>query len=339
MNDFSNNLPEQESLVELLDLAIGYQRAKVLFTFAELGIADLLQKKPLKADAIAQNIKMTSLAAERFLNAAVSVGLLSKNGDYYKNNRLSEQFLISDARFFLGGQIKRYSERSYPAWNDLTEHLQKWDYGNSENETPEDEDQGAEAMAEQHNLSLLHGHYLARSFDFSGYKNLLDLGGGTGAMSIGLCENYAHLKACVFDLPENIKTAREFIQQSDLKNRIECVGGDFQTDALPENFDVALLANFMSVAEVEENKKLLREIYEKLPVGGACLLSGLILDDSRLSPEKAVLFCLEDICWDAPDVERSEKVYAEWLEEAGFVDIESKNYLDATKLLCGFKRD
>ena len=337
MNVSLSTYPESEKLSELLNLATGYQKAKVLFTFTELGIPDILREKPLTAKAVSKITRINSLAMERFLNAAVSIGVLEKEDVNYKNSALGEQFLLKNGKFYLGGQIKRYSERSYPVWQDLTEHLKNWEYGETSESTPEDEDQGAEAMAEQHNLSLLHGYALARAFDFSKYKKVLDLGGGTGAMSIGLCRRHPDLRAIVFDLPENIEIARKYVEESGLENRIECVGGDFQKDELPAGFDAALLANFMSVADVSENKRTLARIFDGLPKGGACLLSGLIMDDSRLSPAAAVLFCLEDICWNAPDVERSEEVYTEWLREAGFENISCETYLEPTKLLRGFK--
>lgn len=333
-----NTSNESKLLAEILHLATGYQRSKVLFTFSELDISSLLVPKALTAKQLAKKLKINPLAMERFLNACVAVGLLERDGDSFANTEMSEIFLSDKSDFYLGGQLKRYSERSYPVWEDLTEHLKKWEYGNSEEDTPEDDDQGAEAMEEQHNLALLHGFTLAKSFDFSKYKKILDLGGGTGAMSIGLCKSYPELQAVVFDLPENVKTARKYVKKSKLEKRIECIGGDFKEDELPEDFDVVLLANFMAVAEEEENKKLLQKIYDQLPSGGACLLSGWIMDDSRLAPETSVLFCLEDICWDAPDVERTQRVYTEWLKEAGFENIKCEMYLEPTKMLYGFKK-
>jgi hypothetical protein len=93
----------------------------------------------------------------------------------------------------------------------------------------------------------------------------------------------------------------------------------------------------MAVAAAEENKELLKKLYNKLPPQGACILSGWIIDDSHLAPQISVLFCLEDICWNAPDVERSERVYTEWLKTAGFKEIECKTYLEPTKMLYGIK--
>ena len=97
--------------------------------------------------------------------------------------------------------------------------------------------------------------------------------------------------------------------------------GNFKEDALPAGFDVALLANLLSVSSEETNRALLARIHAALPPGGAVLLSGWILDDARTSPLVPVLFCLEDINWLAPDVERSAATYTRWLEEAGFKNL------------------
>lgn len=325
-----------ESPADLLEIAVGFQKSQTLFTLVELEIPKLLQKERLNSANISRRLKIHPLAMARFLNACVSIGLLQKIGDTFANTKMTEKFLVTADEFYLGGQMRRYQKRSAPQWENLTEHLKNWKYGVAE-APPDDEDQGTEAMAEQHNLALLHGFALAEAFDFSGFSKLLDLGGGSGASSIALCKNNPNLSSIVFDLPENAEIANDFIEKSNLKNRIETVGGDFKKDSLPENFDAVLLANFMAVTDADENKKLLKKLYEKLPVGGVCILSGWIIDNSHLAPQISVLFCLEDVCWNAPDVERDERVYSEWLREAGFREIQCKTYLEPTKMLYGFK--
>ncbi len=326
-----------ETPSDLLNLAAGYQKSQTLFSFVELEIPEILENEKLNAADVARRVKIHPLAAERFLNACVSVGLLKKEGEFYSNTGFTEKFLVKENEFYLGGQMRRYQKRSYPQWENLTEHLKNWKYGETAEENPDAEDQGADAMAEQHNLALLHGRKLAENFDFSKFKNLLDIGGGTGAMSIALCEKFPHLKATVFDLPENIQQSREFVSQSGLNNRIECVAGDLTEDALPDDFDIALLANLLAAFDAETNKKLFKRIYEKLPDGGACLVSGWMLDENKLAPEISVLFCLEDICWNAPDVERDFAVYKNWLEDAGFQNIKVKTYFEPTKLISAGK--
>lgn len=326
-----------ENIKNLLKLMTAYQQSEVLFTFVELEIAKLLGKEKLSASEIAHRKKINPLAMERFLNAAVTIGLLKKEGDFFSNTDLTNNFLLKSSEFYLGGQVNRHRQRSSKVWSKLTEKLKNWKYGNKNGENPDETDQGAEAMTEQHNLALLQGFALAQNFDFSNYKKLLDLGGGTGASSIALCQSFPHLESIVFDLPENAGIADRFIQQNNLSDRIQTIGGNFKKDGLPEDFDAVLLANFMSVADVEENKKLLNKIYEKLPANGVCILSGWIIDKSHLAPQISVLFCLEDICWNAPDVERDEKVYKTWLEEAGFINLSCTTYLEPAKILYGFK--
>ncbi|MDQ3179222.1 MAG: acetylserotonin O-methyltransferase [Acidobacteriota bacterium] len=326
-----------ESPNELLELAIGYQRSQVLFSFVELEIPKFLSEKILTAKELAEKLEIDPIAMERFLNACACAGLLEQENNKYRNAELAEYFLVKGGKFYLGGQIKRYQNRSYPLWTSLTEKLKTWKYGETNTETPEEEDQGADSMAEQHNLALLHGYALGKAFDFSKYKRVLDLGGGTGAMSIGLCETFPNLRATVFDLPENAEKADKFISESNLQARIETVGGDITKDQLPDGFDVALLANLVSVFDAETNKKLFSDIYKKLPENGVCIISGWIMDENRLSPEVSVLFCLEDICWQSPDVEKNFSVYKSWLEEVGFKKIEYKVYLEPTRMICAFK--
>jgi len=329
------NSPEISDFLETIN---GYQRSRVLFTLIELEIPTVLSGKKLTTQQLAKRLKIHPLAMERFLNAGVSINILDKEDDKFFNSKFAANYLVKDTKFYLGGSVKRHRERSYSAWENLTEALKNWNCGETSSENLEDEDQGVEAMAEQHNLALLHGFELAKAFDFNKFTKLLDVGGGTGAMSIALCKSFPELEAIVLELPANIKTAENFVKKNRLKNRIQTVGGDFQKDDLPENFDAALLANFMAVTDAESNKKLLKQIYDRLPSGGVCILSGWIIDDSHLAPQTSVLFCLEDICWNAPDVERSFKVYKSWLKEAGFQNIKSQSYLEPTRMIYGYKK-
>lgn len=323
--------------VELFDLAFGYQKSKTLFALVELKIPTLLAEGGLRLDEIAARCGLARLAADRFLNACVALKLLARDGDHYSNTQLSQTFLVEDGRAYLGEQFLNYDRTSYPNWANLTARLREWRPGETDDETPQTEDQGAEAMATQHNLALLVGNALARAYDFSRHRKMLDLGGGTGAMSIGVCKVYERLHSIVFDLPRIVRVARRFIEDAELKARIETAAGNFKEDELPEGFDLALLANLLSVAREETNRNLLKRIYERLPAGGAILLSGWILDDARTSPLIPVLFCLEDIAWQAPDVERSFATYERWLADAGFQRIERATYCPPTSLIIGRK--
>lgn len=324
--------------IELLDLATGYQRSQTFFTLLELAVPTLLADRSLTGAEIAAELHLHPLAADRFLNACAGLGLLERTGNKFANAALSAQFLIKDRPTYLGEQFLRYDATSYPLWSALAQKLREWQPGATEDELPEDDDQGQASMRAQHNFALLTGAALGAAYDFAAHRRLLDLGGGTGAMALGICRQHAELRAIVYELPEIAELARQFIRAADLADRIEVQSGNFKEDELPGGFDVALLANLLSVASEETNRALLRRLYEQLPAGGAVILSGWILDNNRTSPLIAALFCLEDINRAAPDVERTVATYENWLTDAGFIVTERTMYCPPTTMIVGRKR-
>src|SRR5947207_1941111 len=81
------------------------------------------------------------------------------------------------------------------------------------------------------------------TLDLSTHRQLLDLGGGTGAMSIALCRSFPALRAIVLDLPPVAAVARESVRESGLTDRIEVREGDLVAEPLPGGCDIVLLAN------------------------------------------------------------------------------------------------
>lgn len=323
----------------LLEIAFGYQRSQTLFTLVQLKIPTLLKDQPLRLESIAEKAAIHPLALDRLLNAAVVLKLLEKLDEQtFQNSAIATKFLIENAGDeYLGGQIDFYRENSYQNWTKLTEKLQQWQPGTGDEQSSDDEDQSADTLPPQHNLALLVGKALGRAFDFSKIQKMLDVGGGTGAMSLGICELNPHLQATVWDLAKVLETTDKFVAQSKLSKRVKMQSGNFKADVLPAGYDCVLLANLVSVASEETSRKFFKQIYDALPTGGVCLISGWILEDSRTEPEAAVLFCLEDIINQVPDVERTASTYRKWLAEAGFKNISREIYLSPYSYLAAIK--
>ena len=325
--------------IELLDLATGYQRAGTLFTLVELGVPTLLADGPQTLEALSRAIGVHPLAADRFLNACVALGLLELRRHRYGNAPLAAGFLVRGAPTYLGDQVLLHARTTYGVWSELTATLRTWRPDSTDSASPVEEDQGSDSLRAQHNLARLVGHALGHAYDFGPHHELLDLGGGTGAMALSVCELHPSLRATVLDLPSVIGVASEAIDVAGLADRVRVAAGNFKTDPLPDGYDVALLANLLSVSSEATNRALFRRVYEQLPDGGAIILCGWILDDARTSPTIPVLFCLQDINWHAPDVERSGLTYCTWLRDAGFVEVEHRPLCAPTRIVVGRRRD
>src|SRR5689334_2949976 len=102
------NDPLPPSTLELLNLATAYQRAKTLFALVELGLPTLLAPHPLPFAEAARALGLHPVAADRFFNACVALGLLERADEEVRNTPLSAQFLVKGDPAYLGDFILKY---------------------------------------------------------------------------------------------------------------------------------------------------------------------------------------------------------------------------------------
>jgi hypothetical protein len=68
---------------------------------------------------------------------------------------------------------------------------------------------------------------LVAAYDFSRFGKLADIGGGNGALLIGILQGNPSLKGIVFDQPASAERAAKRIAEAGLEARCGAVGGDF----------------------------------------------------------------------------------------------------------------
>src|SRR5262249_44620939 len=151
--------------------------------------------------------------------------------------------------------------------------------------------------------------------DLSGFRRIVDLGGGTGHLVIAACERYPQLRGAIFDLPRVVELAREPVGESSAKDRIELLPGDFFTDALPAA-DLYTVCRILHDWNEEKIETLLRKIHAALPEGGALMVAERLLDDDKTGPSNAAMQSLNMlICTEGR--ERNFAEYESLLRRAG----------------------
>src|SRR5262245_11766489 len=81
---------------------------------------------------------------------------------------------------------------------------------------------------------------IAAVYDFSGMREVIDVGGGDGRLLTGILRAHSSLRGTVFDLPRLAESARRQIASAGLADRYRFLAGDF-FEAIPEGFDAYLL--------------------------------------------------------------------------------------------------
>lgn len=321
--------PELPSAVPLMALSTGFWAFKTLAAAHELGLfSRLAGGVGTTVAGLVEALGLHPRPAEMLLTGCAALGLLEKTDGRYRNTPLSEAYLVRGTPYYFGGFVQMADKRLYAGWGKLTEALRTnrpttWDPEvQSSLFDGEDPTMLAYFWEAMHSMSAMSARKLGEAVDFSRFRRLLDIGGGSGAYDIELCKQYDELGATVFDLPHVAEIAAGKIAEAGLADRVDTVGGSF-FDGLPDGHDVHLLSMILHDWDEATNRALLRRSFEALPSGGAVVISELLVDDEKTGPVPAALMSLNMLIETEGGRNYTPAEYSAWLEEAGFRHVET----------------
>lgn len=143
---------------------------------------------------------------------------------------------------------------------------------------------GAPGMdAFRRTAALFDAEAIAEQFDWSQVRDVVDVGGNSGAVAISLLQAHPHLTATVFDLPCFGPAAREAIERAQLADRCEVTSGSF-FDGLPPGRDVYLLSAILADWSDEDAVRILRQCRRAAGPTGVVLLAEVHLRADHPDP-------------------------------------------------------
>ncbi len=184
-----------------------------------------------------------------------------------------------------------------------------------------DTEQAVKYSEAQHAGSLGPGRTLARKVDLSNARSLLDVGGGTGAMSIRLLEANPELEATIIDFPNVAEIGWRFVSEAGMVDRIRYIPSNALEAEWPTEQDAILMSYLFSGVPGTRVPGLVEYAFETLSAGGAFMVHDFMVEDDRTGPAMAALWQLQHMAF-TPD---ARSVTPGWLKEhmrnVGFVDI------------------
>lgn len=334
----------------ILETATAFWPAKVLLSAVELGLFSELAKQPLDNEQLARALGVRADRSADFFDALVAMGFLNRAGDgataHYSNSAETDLFLDRNKPSYAGGMPEMLNARLFGFWNGLTEALRT---GAAQNESkgggesifgalyadPARLEQFLAAMA-----SLQVGNFatLAKRFDFSKHRTVLDVGGANGLLSRTLAVNHPQLSLVSFDLPAVSPIARREVAAAGLVSRIEVVSGDFFTDALPQA-DVIVMGNILHDWNEAGKRSLIAKAYAALPVGGALIAIENVIDDARRQNAFGLLMSLNMLIEFGADggFDYTGAQYDGWCRQAGFARTEIMPLTGPTSAAIAYK--
>lgn len=270
---------------ELMRLARGYMASQIVGAAARLGLAEQLQDGPRKVTALARAMGADEDALLRFLRAAVSVGLARPQGtDSFAKTPMLELLLPGDRSLrsfvlsFTGPGLYRPLEEMHNVVKDGRSHTADVLGGDLWAYYKEHDDEStwfADTMGEQSEFAA---DVVLPRHDFTGGKKVVDVGGSHGVLLSRVLENTPDATGVVFDLPEVVSRARDYVQRRGLTDRVEFAGGSF-LEEIPSGGDVYLLKSILCDWDDESCVKILSNIHRASAPGTPLIVLDWLLPE------------------------------------------------------------
>lgn len=157
---------------------------------------------------------------------------------------------------------------------------------------------------------------LVTSYDLSGVRTLVDVGGGLGTVLAGALATYPRLRGVLFDREHVIGSAREFMAARGVVDRCEFVAGDFFA-SVPPHADGYLLGRVLHNWDDEAAVRLLRNVRRAMNPTGRVLLIEALIDEDDNAPDPVKDLDMGMLTLFDGGRERTEREHASLLDSAG----------------------
>jgi SAM-dependent methyltransferase len=308
----------------LLYLILGKWYGQAITAAAHLGIADLLAEGPRTSGDVAKAVHADPDAIYRVMRCLGAVGVLRETA----NRTFALTPVGSVLRTGVPGSLAGLAAFEGAPFNlavcaELTHSARtgtsafvkalgmpifEW--------MPAHPEEAAIYNSAMASLSTTTARAVASSYDFSGSKTIVDIGGGHGTLLAEILSAAPHARGVLFDAPHVAEAARANLATRGLQARCEIIGGDF-FKAVPSGHDTYVIKNVLHDWADDEAVAILGQIGRSIAPKGKLL----IVEQLVTPPEKPNLAKIIDMIMLALTEggrERTEAEYADLLRRSGF---------------------
>ncbi|MBA2882065.1 putative metal-binding protein [Desulfosalsimonas propionicica] len=273
------------------DLATSYWRSELLFTAVEQELFTRIGAEGRPVAELAFDLGLDPESTKRYLRALSALGLIFLADGYAANTKFSQKYLVRDAADYQGDSIlwRKYLAES---WKSLNQCLEKGTrvLMPPANEPPEAVDErrhrysrAMDCIAKNKIKQILP---LFANMEISG--DILDVGSGLGAFSVGFLEQFSQAAATLLDMAPVLGQAAETHAGQPYADRMVYQPGNV-LDAweLPhKRYQLVIFSNIVHAFGDAEVGHLISQGVTHLAKDGLLLIHDFFMEHN---PEKATL--------------------------------------------------
>jgi hypothetical protein len=311
---------QADARARLREMITGCWRTGAIYQAVQAGLLDALADGPKTAAEIAGPRGLHAESVSRLLRALATLEVCRHLGtDTFALGPLGEPLAAKDESS-MRGLADHWGGRLWGYFETLGHSLKTGEGKMSSSPgdfvamqaDPKESAMFNRAMAEQ---SLPVARALAKAYDFSPFRRLMDVGGGYGAVLASLLQSYPEARGDVFDLAALEPGALAYLAEAGVGDRAGFVGGDF-FDAVPAGADCLVLKYIVHDWGDENSVRLLTACRKALAPGGAVVLIEQVVPPT-VGPAQEAVVRTDLVMMAVGGKERTEAEYRALLAQAG----------------------
>jgi (2Fe-2S) ferredoxin/SAM-dependent methyltransferase len=319
-------------LPEALDQTIrGFMPSRCILTALELDLFTAVGEGA-NAAQIATGIGANARAVSMLLNALVSLGLLSKSGEEYRNSAEAARFFAQGSGFNQRDGLL-HTANIWHRWSTLTAAVRS---GTSVPiEGADNPEWTRNFIAGMQRNAKDRAALVVKALGSDGVGRVLDLGGGSGAYSIAFAKTGPQVRCEILDIPDVVPLTGEYVSRAGVAEQVKLRPGDMLNDDFGSGYDLIMLNAICHMFSEEQNRELFRRARKALAPKGRLAVQDFILDADKTSPQFAALFSLNMLVGTDAGASYSETEYTGWMKAAGFDEVRRINLPGPSDLIVG----
>ncbi|ACC84614.1 methyltransferase [Nostoc punctiforme] len=314
---------EMQTTQTLKQIIAGAWITQGIYVVAQLGIADLLKDGSKSYDELATKTGVDARSLYRLLRALASVGIFAEgNSGYFELTPVAESLQSDRTDSLRGYAIKSGQAWEWQPWGHLLESIktgkpvfknifgmERFDYLATDPSASKIYTQAISSISGEQDAAI------AAGYDFSFIHNLVEVGGGNGTLIASILKSNLTMQGILFDLPHVVADAKPVIEDLELQDRCQLVGGNF-FESVPTSGDAYLLRYIIHDWDDERAIAILKNCYQAMQPDGRLLLVEMVIPQGN-EPFFGKLLDLQMLV-NYGGRERTQAEYQVLLKTAGF---------------------
>lgn len=342
-HDNISNIPlpqvDDRPLWDVIFAIYGYP---ALLLAHRLKIFPLLAEHARTLPEICDALNIRQRPAEAILTTATALDFLSLKDGRYSLTPVTKAYLLETSPNYFGYfwdmMIDNYQVSSIAGLQKavLTDSPQAYGGGDIFKSHEEQIELLRRFTAGMHSISITSALFWPTIMDFSEHRVMLDIGGGSGAHSIGAALRLPNLqKALILDFSQVCEVAEEYIAQYNLQDRVKTHVGNIWQDHWPAA-DLHFFSNMYHDWLPDKCHFLTAKSFSNLESGGRIIIHEMLYNDEKTGPFTSAAYSMIMMGW-TEGKQYSGQELTSMLDEIGFEDIQIHKAFGYHSIVTGLK--